>query len=83
MTTMHLILWFGAFGALMLSIGIAKGSRQAAYDALADRDLGPGDIDAGHYLASGRIAWANKPAARQKQLRAAPRRRVAHRFAVR
>ena len=80
---MHLILWLGAFGAVILSIGIATGSRQTGYDALADYDLGPGDIDAAHYLASGRIAWATRPAARQKRVRAAPRKRVADRFGMR
>jgi hypothetical protein len=83
MTIMHMILWLGALAVLILSIGVAKGSRQAAYDALADRDLGPGDIDAGHYLASGRIAWAKKPAARQKRRPAASHRGVAYRFAMR
>lgn len=81
MTLMHLILWFGAFGALILSIGISKGSRHA--DALADCDLGPGDIDAGHYLASGRIAWATSSTARQKPHRVISRRAVADRSARR
>ena len=83
MTLMQLTLWFGAFGALILSIRIAKGSRQIGYGALSDCDFGPGDIDAGHYLASGRVAWGTEPAARQTPGRASPRKRVADRFAMR
>lgn len=69
MTIMHLILWFGASGALILSIGIARGSRLSGYNAFADGDLGPGDVDAGHYLASGHIAWATGPSAPQRRMK--------------
>lgn len=83
MTIMHMILWLGALGALILSIGIARGSRQTAHGALTDCDLGPGDIDAGHYLASGRITWTAERAGSHRRARQRPTGKVAYRSAMR
>ena len=54
-----------AAGALALGFSVAIRVFQGGRDAFAGYDLGPGDIDAGLYLASGRIAW-RLPAAHAK-----------------
>ena len=65
MTMIHFSLWLAAAAALMPSIAIAKRALQSGRDVFAGCDLGPGDVDAGHYLASGRTAW-QVPAVRRK-----------------
>lgn len=54
-----------AASALALGFGLAMRVIQGGRDAFSGCDLGPGDVDAGHYLASGRIAWG-LPAVRRK-----------------
>jgi len=57
MIAIHLVLWLGIAGAAILSLGIARRTLFAGYDAFGEFALGPGDIDAAHYLSSGRVAW--------------------------
>lgn len=57
MTLVHFFWAFAAANGVMLGIAGARRAFQRERDAFADRELGPGDVHSGHYLASGRIVW--------------------------
>lgn len=64
MVAMQIVLWLGVAVAAILGIALGRRAWFAGHDPLAGFEIGPGDIDAAHYLASGRIAWASLRARR-------------------
>lgn len=69
MIAMHFILWLGVAGAAIFSLGFARRTLFAGYDAFSEFPLGPGDIDAAYYLSSGRVAWTSPRSGRSRRRR--------------
>ena len=80
MTMVHLLLTLAIAGGPILGCGIVKGALARRLDRRADAHLGPGDIDAARYLASGRVAWANRRVRKTNAVRSNAGRRNESRF---
>lgn len=63
MSILALSIWPGAVSGLLLFGGFARAILRPAHNA--EDELAPGDIDAGFYLSTGRIAWKSRPQAKR------------------